>query len=87
MRIELSQIIPQDARRSLGFPKVAQLLPGQTPHPVLEDLRKFLGQISTKLSHKSRPGVTAANRSAVHVEVASDLHCEKAWDTVIDRIL
>ena len=77
MRIELSQIIHQDARRSLGFLGVTQLLPGQTPHPVLEDLRKFFGQISRKLSHKPRLGVTAANRSAIHV-VASDLHCEKA---------
>ena len=82
MRIELSQIIPQDARRSLGFPKVAQLLPGQTPHPVLEDFRKFFGQLSRKLSYKPGPKVTTANRSAIHVEVASDLHYEKAWDTV-----
>jgi len=52
MQIELSQIVSQDARRSLGFPGVAQLLAGQPPHHVLEDLRKFFGQISRKLSHK-----------------------------------
>jgi len=82
MRIELSQIISQDAGRNLGSPGVAQLLPEHTPHPILEDLRKFFGQISRKLSHKPWRNVAAANRSAIHVEVASDLHCEKELDTL-----
>ena len=45
MRIELSQTISQDERRSLGFPGVAQLLPGQPSHQILQDIRKFFGQI------------------------------------------
>ena len=88
MRIELSQTISQDERRSLGFPGVAQLLPGQPSHQILQDIRKFFGwpDIRRKLSHKPRPEAVAAKRSAMHAEMASDLLCEMAWDGVIDRI-
>jgi len=45
MRIEISRTISQDARRSLGFAGVAQLPTEQPPHHILEDLRRFFGQI------------------------------------------
>ena len=45
MRIELSRTISHDARRSLEFADVAQFLTEQPPHQILEDIRKFFGQI------------------------------------------
>ena len=45
MRIELSRTISQDTIRSLDFAEVSQFLTEQPPHQILEDIRKFFGQI------------------------------------------
>jgi hypothetical protein len=55
MRIELSRTISQHDRRSLGFPGVAQFLSEQPPHHILEDIRKFFGQIFAG-SSGTKPG-------------------------------
>ena len=53
MRIGLSPTVSHD-RRSLGFPGVAQFLSEQPPHHILEDIRKFFGQIFAGSSARSR---------------------------------
>ena len=87
MRIELSRTISQHDRRSLGFPGVAHSSRNSHPTKCWRTSASSLARYSQEAQAPSRAQSTRRKPKGSPCRNGKHLHCEMAWDTVIDRIL